>query len=195
MYQYRLAFGLIAVASALAEGGMLWLIVIVVARFQGVAGWQWPEIAFLYGMGLTAFSFIRLIGSSLDHFDDRVVSGRFDAFLTRPVSPLLLTMADGFNPFQLGSLATGIAVLAVALRAAGLSLGAREVVFLIVVIVGGGMIMLSTYLVVAAVAFCRTAVVRRTNMFSSTGNTEATFRWPALTMVWVAGRPGAGAGP
>ena len=169
MYQYQAAFGLVALATMLAEGGMLLLISVVVARFRGVAGWEWPEIAVLYGMGLTAFAVLRLLGAALDHFDDRVVSGRFDTFLTRPVSPLLLTMADGFNPFTALSLVTGAAMLMFGLRVAQVRIGPADVAFLLAAIGGAAMIMLSTYLVVATVAFWTTRSAKLTDFFSAAG--------------------------
>ncbi len=169
MYQYRAAFGLIALATTLAEGGMLLLIGIVVTRFRGIGGWQWPEIAVLYGMGLSAVGLMRPFGAVLDHFDDRVVSGRFDAFMTRPVSPLLLTMADGFDVFALSRLVTGLAMLAVGLKAAEAPVGFGEVVFLAAAIVGGALIMLATYLVVATVAFWTTRSSKLTDFFTAAG--------------------------
>ncbi len=96
--EYRAAYVLGMVAQILGYGGTYLVVWLLLRRFDTIAGWGWPEVAFLYSLDLftyalgAAFTF-----SQMTALDKLVTQGTFDTVLVRPLNPYLCLIAQMFN--------------------------------------------------------------------------------------------------
>jgi ABC-2 type transport system permease protein len=154
--QYRVSFAGRLLALALSDLTPILLIGIVLSRFGKVAGWDWPQLALLYGLSQTASALARCFTVGLDHFEELVVTGDFDGMLTRPLSPLLQVIAGNLEVMHAGRIVLGGVVLAVAFQAAAVPATAGHLALVAAAIAGGALILTANTLAVAALAFWQT---------------------------------------
>ncbi|MGH3878273.1 MAG: ABC transporter permease [Actinophytocola sp.] len=125
----------------------------VVYRYGDIGGWQLPEIAFLYGLRLTAHGLWLVPFGQVGAIDVIVRQGEFDRYLVRPANPLvqLLTRRLVFTGF--GDLIGGVVLLGLAAAWADLDWSPLAIGYLILAVIGGALIELSAQLACAAGAF------------------------------------------
>lgn len=139
-FQYRAN----AITSIL--GGMLYqftgfvTVWIVVARFNEIGGWTLGEITFLYGMRLTAHGIFYACFSQMFEADQVLLSGEFDRFLLRPISPLVQLFTRKLRINGFGDLIGGSALLAVAGSRVDVDWSPQAVLFLLAAVVGGALV-------------------------------------------------------
>lgn len=117
--QYRTAFVLETLSTAVIVGVEFGSVALVLNRFGGIQGWTLAEVAFLYGMSETAFGFMDMIFAGFDPpvFGQHVRRGTFDQLLLRPVNITTQVMGSEFTLRRLGKIALGLAIFAFALQA------------------------------------------------------------------------------
>lgn len=64
----------------------IWILKILVERFHPLNGWDFPELAFLYGLGLLSQGFMVIFFIQAWQFDSMINRGGFDRMLLRPLS-------------------------------------------------------------------------------------------------------------
>ena len=113
--QYRISFALDIAGTTAATALEFVVILLLLARFQSVAGWTIEEIGLLYGLTSIAFSLCELIARGFDSpFERMIQQGNFDRVLTRPVGSFFQILASEFQLRRLGRTVQGAAVLAYA---------------------------------------------------------------------------------
>jgi ABC-2 type transport system permease protein len=173
--QYRLSFWLGVLTTVSVDLVPLLLIGIVFTRFPSVHGWAWRDIALLYGLDQLAFGLVRCFSRQIDNFDNFIVTGDFDSFLMRPLPPLFHLLAARFEITEVGRLAGGIVVFALAARAAGVPFTAVNVAVALAAAVGGATILFSFILMVAAVSFWHTRSSKLQDMVQASGRAFAAY--------------------
>jgi len=113
---------------------------IVVARFDGLGGWTLPEITFLYGMRLTAHGIFYLLFSQMFDFDRVLITGEFDRYLVRPMSPLLQLFTRKLRVNCFGDLIGGALLLTVAATGAGIDWSPASLALLVAAVIGGALV-------------------------------------------------------
>jgi ABC-2 type transport system permease protein len=111
--QYRSAFFMETLSTALATFLAFLTLALVLERFDNISGWRLAEIAFLYGMVEAAFGVMDMIFSGYDpaNFGTRVRMGSFDQMLLRPISLTLQVFGSDFQTRRLGRIFQGLLVL------------------------------------------------------------------------------------
>ncbi len=152
-FQYRAN----ALSSVLA--GLLFQITgfvvvwIIVDRFNQIGGWTLPEMTFLYGMRLTSHGIFYLCFSQLFELDRVLITGEFDRFLVRPLSPLLQIFTRKLRVNCFGDLIGGIALLIASAPRVGIDWTPLAVAFLILAVVGGALVEGSIQVTTGALSF------------------------------------------
>ena len=114
---------------------------IIVDRFNQIGGWTLPEMTFLYGMRLTSHGIFYLCFSQLFELDRVLITGEFDRFLVRPLSPLLQIFTRKLRVNCFGDLIGGIALLiASAARGVDIDWTPLAMVFLVLAVFGGALV-------------------------------------------------------
>lgn len=101
-----LATSLGAFASTITDFIAIWALF---ARFRKIEGWQFGEVALLYGVISVAFAFADALTRGFDVFGEYFVkTGDFDRVLVRPRSTVLQLLGYELRATRLGRLAQGV---------------------------------------------------------------------------------------
>lgn len=150
--QYRLN-ALISVATgAVYQGSGFAFIWVVMHTFPSLAGWSLPEVAFLYGLRLTAHALWLIPLSALIGIDWMVREGEFDRFLLRPLNPLVQLMTKRMGVGQVGDLMVGITLLVIAAQSSGVTWTLGMIGFCLLAIVGGALVEAAAFLALSSLS-------------------------------------------
>lgn len=138
--QYRLNFVIGVLSGAFFQGIGIVFVWAILETFDSLGGWNFGDIALLYGLRLTAHGIYLTFFSSFFSIDDMVREGRYDRLLVRPVHPMLQLMFSEFRVTVLGDLVGGIVILAAALSLQDIAWTPAYVILLIGAVIGGAMI-------------------------------------------------------
>jgi ABC-2 type transport system permease protein len=83
----------------------VWLIIFNLV--DNLRGWTLSDVAMMYGLGASAYGLAGSVFGGWRNLAADIESGRFDAFLVRPASPLALSITSHFQPSCLGDALTG----------------------------------------------------------------------------------------
>lgn len=110
--QYRTAFLLDLLATALVTVVEFGAVVVLLRRFGDVRGWTLVEVAFLYGLVETSFNVMDTVFSGFDPpiFGLHVRRGTFDRLLLRPVPLIVQVLGSDLALRRLGRVALGLAI-------------------------------------------------------------------------------------
>ncbi|WP_431896773.1 ABC transporter permease [Nonomuraea sp. bgisy101] len=150
--QYRLNTVISILTGAIYQGSGFAFIWVIMHTFPAMAGWSLPQIAFLYGLRLTAHALCMLPLSSLIGIDWLVREGEFDRILLRPLNPLVQLMTKRMGVGQLGDLLVGVVLLVVAADAADVAWTPGLVAFCAAALVGGALVEASFFLALSSMA-------------------------------------------
>ncbi|MBY3215056.1 ABC transporter permease [Rhizobium laguerreae] len=96
--EYRGAFWLDRLAQILSYGSVFATIGILLARFDTLGGWTWPELALLFSFQLLAYSLGAAMSFvQLRDLEELVRLGTFDTLLVKPFSPWAYLVFSGLN--------------------------------------------------------------------------------------------------
>lgn len=112
---YRGNVILLIAGSAALQGTQLLFIGVLLSRFGVIAGWSTGQIAFLYGLRLTAHGVGTVFFGQHSATDSVIREGEYDRILLRPAPPLIQLLTRWFNLGTLGDLALGVGILLTAI--------------------------------------------------------------------------------
>jgi ABC-2 type transport system permease protein len=151
--QYRANLALWILGGVAYQGVGFAFIWVIIRQFGTLAGWPLGEIAFLYGMRLTAHAIFAVPFAELFGIDYIIRQGQFDRYLVRPVNPFIQVITGRLRLQTLGDVAGGITLLAVAARLVPIAWTPTAVAYLIAALVGGALIEAGLQTIVCALAF------------------------------------------
>jgi ABC-2 type transport system permease protein len=125
-------------------------ILLMFSQVDSLGGWGLPEIAFLYGLSVTAFGMADLVLGSMDVLGARIRDGSFDILLVRPAPVLAQIGADRFAVRRLGRITQGTVVLVWALASVDVDWSAAKVLLVPVMVVSGAVIFCAVFVAGAA---------------------------------------------
>lgn len=135
--QYKADF-LVGLVSVLVLNVVnLSLIGILVYNFHSLGGWGMWDLLFLYSFWMLSRSLYGIFFGQLGEFEELIVGGGFDAYLTRPASPFLQFIGKDIDYSGVGDLLVGILGMTVAWGRLGLSWGLAEWAYFAVCILAG----------------------------------------------------------
>ena len=145
--------------------------VFLVSRFGTVAGWEATEVALLIGVVRGGEGLALLLGRTIDphRFGQLVRQGTFDQVLTRPVSPLGWLLSSGLEPRFAFRAVAGMGVVAWAVVAADVPPTVANGLVLAGAIVASAVLILSIYVMGAALTFLTVEGSDLANIFVNGG--------------------------
>jgi ABC-2 type transport system permease protein len=150
---YRGNLILMMAGSAALQGTQLLFIGVLLDRFGAIAGWSTAQIAFLYGLRLTAHGVGTVFFGQHLATDQVIRQGDYDRFLLRPVPPLVQLLTRWFNLGTLGDLALGLGILITAITLAPIDWTPSLVVLTVAAAVGGGLLEAGLQIGLAGLSF------------------------------------------
>ncbi|MFI6481215.1 ABC transporter permease [Nonomuraea sp. NPDC050663] len=138
--QYRMNSVIGILTGAVWQGTGFAFIWVVMHTFPSLAGWGLAEIAFLYGLRLTAHGVAMIPLMALHNIEFLVREGEFDRYLLRPLNPLVQVLGNRLGLAQVGDLLVGVTLLVVAGQSTGIQWGPWPVIVCVVAIVSGALI-------------------------------------------------------
>ncbi|TMR07790.1 ABC transporter permease [Nonomuraea turkmeniaca] len=150
--QYRMNTVIGILSGAIWQGTGFAFIWVVMHTFPSLAGWGLAEIAFLYGLRLTAHALAMIPLMSVNDIHWVVRNGEFDRFLLRPLNPLVQLMGNRMGIAQFGDLIVGVTLLAVAGRNAAVQWNVWLIAFCFIAIVGGALIEAAFFLALCSLS-------------------------------------------
>ena len=169
-WQYRTSFVLLLVTQALVAGLELAVIAVLFGQVDALAGWSGIEVALLYGFGGVAFGIGDLFVSQVEYVAKHIKAGTFDAFLLRPLSPLLQLSAGEFAFRRAARALQPAVVLVVALAGAGIDWTPARAAMVPLALVCGVAIFGSLWVLTSSVAFWTVETQEFGNAFTYGGN-------------------------
>ncbi|MDT9689260.1 ABC transporter permease [Streptomyces sp. P9(2023)] len=168
---YRTSFALTLFSSFTVTLFDFVVILLMFGQVEGLGGFSFAEVAFLYGTTSTSFGIADLTMGSVQRMGRRVRDGSLDVFLMRPAPVLAQVAADKFALRRLGRVMQGGFVLVWALLIVDVEWTAAKVVLLPVMLVSGAVIFAAVMVVGASALFWAQDAAEVTNSFTYGGNT------------------------
>lgn len=168
--QYKLSFWLQLVGFGLMTSLEFAVIVILVGRFGGVAGWSVAETALLYGLTSLALSLAEMAGRGFDApFTRMIQQGAFDGVLTRPLGSFFQTLTADFQLRRLGRTAQALIILAYAFARLEVAWSLDRLLLLPVTVAAGATIYLALLVIGATMCFWTVKTPELVNIFTFGG--------------------------
>ena len=131
----------------------IWMLRIIVDRFHSLQGWNFNELAFLYGLGLLSHGVVVVLFIPTWNTEYAILRGEFDRLLLRPMNVFFQFVTGYFNFIGLIDLIPGVVIFLYACNRIGFQWTFQHVVVLVLVIIGGTLIRAGMFTMVGAVAF------------------------------------------
>ena len=173
---YRASFLMQAFSQFAVTFSDLLTIVLLFQRFPSIAGWSMGEVAFLYGLGATAFGISDMVCGGFDSLSRMIRLGTFDRVLTRPVGTFTQVLASDIQIRRLGRIAQGVAAFAIALGWLQIDWTIAKVAVAILALVSGTVIFCAIWVIGASITFWTVETSEVTNVFTYGGSELVS--WP-----------------
>ncbi|MFD4376327.1 ABC transporter permease [Streptomyces sp. NPDC058486] len=170
---YRASFALTLVTSFCVTFFDFVVILLMFGQVQGLGGFSFAEVAFLYGTTGTAFGIADLTLGSLQRMGRRIRDGSLDVFLLRPAPLLAQVAADKFALRRLGRVLQGLMVLvwSLVLLRGEVAWSWEKVLLVPGMVVCGAVIFMAVMVLGGAAIFWLQDAAEVTNSFTYGGNT------------------------
>lgn len=151
--QYRADFWMSLVSVVLLNGANIIQLSVISWRFNTLGGWSVGELLVLYGMFMIAWSIFSIFFRKLSKIEEEIVSGVFDIYLLRPVSPFLQLVGGDINYVGLCDTFMGMALVITGLVRTGARWGLRHILWFVVFLLSGGVIVVCIRFLISCLAF------------------------------------------
>ncbi len=145
-------------------------IYVVFHQVDSLGGFDYAEVAVMYGLGVSSFGIADLAVGHIDRLPTYLRTGTFDSFLLRPLSALGQLVTSDFSLRRLGRVVTGLAVLGVALHAADVGWTPARVGLLVVTPVAGAIVFSAVFVAASVIGFWVVEGMEFANAFTYGGN-------------------------
>jgi ABC-2 type transport system permease protein len=167
--QYRVSFVMLSFGHFLATGIEFIGLAALFDRFKHIVGWRLPEIALLYVIVNTAFSFADATSRGFDTFGMLVKSGDFDRLLLRPRSTALQLAGQELTLRRVGRLSQGLIVFIWANQHLQIIWSPDKIALFLLAIIGGACFFYALLVIQATIAFWTTESLELMNTLTYGG--------------------------
>ncbi len=150
--EYRTNFLLWFGFTIVYHGTAIAALWVMLTTFPSMNGWDFRNMAFLYGLWMTAHALNATFFSTVGEIPQWIRDGEFDRLLVRPLDELFQVISTPGAIFP-DELLLALAFLVVAIAANHLAVTAGFVALIVLVVTGGALIDLSIALLISTVAF------------------------------------------
>ncbi|SFT17084.1 ABC transporter permease [Paenibacillus sp. BC26] len=131
----------------------VWVLKLMVEQFQALAGWTFPQLAFLYGLGLLSHGLSVIFFIQTWHIDNMVIRGDFDRMLLRPMNVFFQFVVNYVNFIGFIDLIPGFLIFFYGCAQIGFDWHVINVLKLLGVVIGGMFIRASICTIMGSAAF------------------------------------------
>lgn len=150
--EYRENFVMWMLFTIVYHGSAIAALWIVLHSFPSMNGWDFREMAFLYGLWMLAHAVHNTFFSTVDQIPEHIRDGEFDRLLVRPLDTLFQAIATPGQVFP-DELIMALIYFAGATWYSGIRIDALFLIFIPLIVAGGALIDLGINLIVATLAF------------------------------------------
>ena len=126
---------------------------VITIQFESINGWEFEQIAFMYGLGIISHALAVIIFIQTWYIDGLVVHGEMDRMLLRPMSVYFQFCVHYLNLIGLTDMLPGIIIFVYGAIAAGFRLGFLNIISVVCVIAGATMLRGGIYTLAGSVGF------------------------------------------
>jgi ABC-2 type transport system permease protein len=126
---------------------------VITIQFQNINGWEFNQIAFLYGLGIISHALSVIIFIQTWYIDGLVIHGEFDRMLLRPMNIYFQFCFHYINLIGLTDMLPGIIIFIYGAVTVGFTASILNISSVILVIIGATMIRGGIYTLVGSVGF------------------------------------------
>ncbi len=126
---------------------------LLVDNFQPLSGWTFPQLVFLYGLGLTSRGVMSIISFQSRQIDRYVTHGEFDRLLVRPMGVAFQFAINRINVVGFVHLTIGLGYFLYGAHLAHFAWTLSNFAQVCLVIVGASFIYWSYFTIISSVAF------------------------------------------
>lgn len=143
-----------------------WMFMIPIQLFSGVYvlkvildrvgllnGWNFGQVAFLYGLGVFSHGFQDMFFIQTRHIEHHVIRGEFDRMLLRPMGVFFQFCVGMVNFCGIFDLVPGVIIFLYGCVQTGFQWTLKNTLLLLLVIIGGTLIQASIYTLTGSIAF------------------------------------------
>ena len=131
----------------------VYILKVLVDQFQPLAGWDFGQLVFLYGLGLLSHGIMIVVSVQSWFIEYYVVNGEFDRMLLRPMNVFYQFTFSNINLIGVFDIITGIIVFGIGCRLVGFAWTLANVTKLGLVIVGATLLRSAFFTIICSVAF------------------------------------------
>jgi len=185
MREYPAAFAIRSLAKVVGFTAQVCITYLMIYRFGGVLDWSTFEVLLLFSMNIIGYG---LAGFFMFHpftkLQQRILDGTFDEMLTKPLNPFFYLCSRDFSTGYFANLFVGVAALVVSFSQLDITLGAFQILWLIVVLLGAGMIHSGFFMLTNIPSFW---LVKSDAIDGLRGTLESFIRFPiSIYDTWIA---------
>jgi ABC-2 type transport system permease protein len=152
--EYRAAYVIGIVAQIFGYGAQFVVLWLLLNRFGAIAGWTWPQVAFLYSFELVTYALgAALTFSPMTDLERMVRDGTFDGVLVRPTNPYVYLTARMYNVGYVAHVLLSAGVLIWAATQLDLAWNALSLTYLAASIVSAALIQMAALTFIGGWAF------------------------------------------
>ncbi|ANU55433.1 ABC-2 family transporter protein [Acutalibacter muris] len=154
--QYRVDFWMSLVSVCLLNGANIVQLSVISWRFHALGSWQVGDLLVLYGLFLISWSIFSVFFFKLSKIEDEIVSGSFDVYLLRPVSPFLQLVGGDIKYTGLCDTLLGVVLVPMGLAMNGTHWGLWQILWFVVFVLSGGAIAVCIKFLISCATFWTT---------------------------------------
>jgi len=151
--QYRTSFWLLSFGQFFIPFSVFAGLYMMFERFGRIQGWEFFEVALIFGVIHMAFAIAECLARGFDMFSGLVVSGEFDRLLVRPRGTVLQVLGSKFEFTRAGRLLQSLIVLIWAISRVDADWTLIKAVTLLFMIASGVLIFSGIFILVATISF------------------------------------------
>lgn len=126
---------------------------LLVYRFHALQGWDFPQLAFLYGLSLLSHGLMVVLFIRTWHMESMVVYGEFDRMLLRPLNVFFQLTVNYVNLIGVFDIIPGIIIFLYGCRSVNFVFTPGNTIAVVIVIAGGVLIRAGFYIIVGTLSF------------------------------------------
>ena len=176
--QYRASFMVMLIVTGLGLLTELIAIVILLNRFDDLAGWSVGEVALLYGLASVSFGLAEMAGAGFDAFPTMIRRGEFDQILLRPAGVFVQVLSADFQLRRLGRISQGVVALLLAFSWTSIDWSPVKVAFLFVTLISGMVMFIALFIFGATLCFWTVESIEVINSVTDGGNVLSSYPLP-----------------
>ena len=153
MMQYRADFWTSLVGVFALNGANIIQMSVLAWKFHALGSWTAADLMILYGLFMISHSIYSIFFSRIHSMESEVVSGTFDQYLTKPMSPFVQFIGGEIKYVGLCDTLMGVGLLIVGKTMSYISWGFADLLYLLLFILCGASINVCIRLLVACSSF------------------------------------------